>query len=76
MTFVEWCQQSGHLHLLDDAGAEAAWDAATKAEREACAQACDSIVSTTAPNDGSYITDLEFGKASGAEECAATIRAR
>jgi hypothetical protein len=68
--------RSPPYELPADSFIEAAVRDIARFEREACAQACDSILAAEAPDDGSYITDLEFGKASGAEECAAAIRAR
>lgn len=40
MTFDDYCKATGHYA---ENGDRAMWEAATKAEREACAKVCDSV---------------------------------
>lgn len=46
------------------------------AEREACARVCDEIRAAAEGEDRAHRSDIEFGKAEGAETCATRIRAR
>lgn len=40
MTFDDYCKATGHYA---EAGDRAMWEAATKAEREACAKGCEQL---------------------------------
>jgi hypothetical protein len=65
MTFDGWFQEQGWAEEHRDVF-RIVWDAATKAEREACAKLCDEL--DNGENSGDY--------ASAARWCAARIRAR
>lgn len=73
MTFVEWCEQTGRAYLVDDAGAKAAWDAATAAEREACAKVCESLLDPEIESNTAYADQVAD---SYIQRCADLIRAR
>lgn len=62
MTFDEWWANYDDLTGIDVETAQAAWNAATVAEREKCAAVCDRIA------------DLPERLTRVASECAAAIR--
>lgn len=68
MEFEQWFEQYAPTapEILDEC-AKAAWDAATKAEREACAHECEAQADESGGQDW-YV--------SGAMDCADAIRKR
>ena len=69
MDFQEWWAQHGHGLWRDEKAlasqvAMAAWDSATKAERDRCAQICEEIARERTP----------LSAALGADDCATAIR--
>lgn len=70
MTFDEWWRNAiaRHLHRPESI-AEAAWQAATLAEREECAKVCDVFPSR-------YLSSYEEGVQDAKLNCAEAIRAR
>jgi len=76
MTFDEWwtaiCEELWRMDGRESADfARAAWNAATKAERERCAELCDALPAND-PKGAWFNDDMS----AGARECAAAIRAR
>jgi hypothetical protein len=67
MTFDEWLSRTVPLDPAQQFVAKCAWEAATKAEREACAKVCDDIANATEPDD--FALDA-------VNEAAAAIRLR
>ena len=67
MTFDEWLSRTVPLDPAQQLVAKCAWEAATKAEREACAKVCDDIANATEPDD--FALDA-------VNEAAAAIRLR
>lgn len=82
MDFESWWKKSsleGSVHMSYYLDAEAAWKAATLAERERCAKVCDRIASSAEEeakgSDLFYGSDQWYGGAvDAAEECANAIR--
>ena len=66
MTFEEWWHHNSPNFECDDNEAEEIWEAATKAEREACAQACSAIALGDSKTEAEEIA---------AYKCEAAIRA-
>jgi hypothetical protein len=70
MTFDEWVERSIPMTDQEKTFAWFAWKAATEAEREACAEVCESFIGEQ-PRAGFH---GEYKQ--GAKNCAAAIRMR
>lgn len=69
MTFEEWAADGKKLGGMELELARSAWDAATKAEREACAKVCDLGIHQVRENGW-------IDAANERARCAAAIRER
>ena len=74
MTFEEWWVKGNWLGTYEERlRAKAAWQAATEAEREACAKVCEDIT-TSGDWADSHEEIVSWGV--GTSDCADAIRAR
>ena len=75
MTFKEWWKHPKQQHWFSDTQnvAQAAWDAAVLAEREACAKICESMILQSSTRDEAHSQSQGNGVAI---DCANAIRAR
>lgn len=81
MTFEEWAENYGLDMEHREIDCLAAWDAATRAEREACANVCEEVANEVSPRekwtaDAAAWEAESIGIFDGASDCAHRIRER